>query len=93
MLVRLFLHKTEYGHTGTRLAQDLRGYRGTGCESPTQKRHCKVYVLSDWRRCAGHSGKTGEGFAERMGFCPTHRVRIFGSDFFTGFPDGMYASA
>ena len=64
-----------------------------GCESPTQKRHCKVYVLSDWRRCAGHSGKTGEGFAERMGFCPTHRVRIFGSDFFTGFPDGMYASA
>ena len=22
-------------------------YRETGCESPTQKRHCKVYVLSD----------------------------------------------
>ena len=36
---------------------------------------------------------SGEGFAERMGFCPTHRVRIFGSDFFTGFPGGAYASA
>ena len=84
----------EIWHTGTGLARGLsREYRETGCESPTQKRHCKVYVLSDWHRCAGHSGKTGEGFAERMGFCPTHRVRIFGSDFFTGFPGGAYASA
>ncbi len=40
-------------------------YRGTGCESPTQKRHCKVYVLSDGRKYAGHSKKIGEGFAER----------------------------
>ena len=60
MLVRLFLPKTEYGHTGTGLARGFsREYRETGCESPTQKRHCKVYVLSDWRRCAGHSRERG----------------------------------
>ena len=38
----------EIWHTGTGLARGLsREYRETGCESPTQKRHCKVYVLSD----------------------------------------------
>ena len=41
-------------------------HRETGCKSPTQKRHCEgADVLSVWRKCAGHSKKIGEGFAER----------------------------
>ena len=53
-------------------------HRETGCESPTQKRHCKVYVLSDWRRCAGHSRERGR-LCGKNGRKPTHQVRIFGS--------------
>ena len=32
----------EHGSRGIRAE-----HRETGCESPTQKRHCKVYVFSD----------------------------------------------
>ena len=68
-------------------------YRETGCESPTQKRHCKVYVLSDWCRCAGHSGETGEGFAERTGESP-HTKSGYSVPISTlGFPKGAVCSA
>ena len=68
-------------------------HRETGCESPTQKRHCKVYVLSDWRRCAGHLGKTGEGFAERTGESPRTKSGYSVPSLFGGLPAGAYASA
>ena len=70
-------------------------YRETGCESPTQKRHCKVYVLSDGRRCAGHSGETGEGFAERTrGNTPQSTKSGYSVPISTlGFPKGAVCSA
>ena len=37
-----YRHIREHGSRGIRAE-----HRETGCESPTQKRHCKVYVLSD----------------------------------------------
>lgn len=62
-------------------------YRETGCESPTQKRHCKVYVLSDGRRCAGHSGETGEGFAEMArGDTPQNTKSGYSVPFLIGIP-------
>ena len=50
-------------------------------------------VISDWRSNAGHSGKTGEGFAERMGFCPHTKSGYSVPSLFGGFPAGAYASA
>ena len=54
-------------------------HREMGCESPTQNGtvRCMFFLTAQQR---GHSGETGEGFAERTGFCPTHQVRIFGSN-------------
>ena len=70
MSVRLFLPKTEYGHTGTGLARGLsREYRGTGCESPTQKRHCKVYVLSDGAAARSLAG-AGKALRKERAFAP-----------------------
>ena len=68
-------------------------HRETGCESPTQKRHCKVYVLSDWRSSAGHSGETGEGFAERTGESPRTKSGYSVPISTLGFPKGAVCSA
>ena len=59
-----------------------------GVKIPDVERHCKVYVFSDGRRCAGHSGETGEGFAERTGFCPRTKSGYSVPISAFGFPKG-----
>ena len=44
-----------------------------------------MYVLSDGRRCAGHSGETGEGFAERTDESP-HTKSGYSVPFLIGIP-------
>ena len=50
-------------------------------------------VLSDGRGCAGHSGKIGEGFAERTGESPRTESGYSVPSLFGGLPAGAYASA
>ena len=64
-----------------------------GVQIPDAERHCKVYVLSDGRRCAGHSGETGEGFAERMDESPRTKSEYSVPVFGLAFPSGIYVSA
>ena len=42
-----------------------------GVRIPDAERHCKVYVLSDWRRCAGHSRERGR-LCGKKGLLPAH---------------------
>ena len=82
-----------YRNTASRVIS--RGAQRNGVRIPDAERHCKVYVLSDWRRCAGHSGKTGEGFAEMArGDTPQNTKSGYSvPSLFGGFPAGAYASA
>ena len=64
-----------------------------GVQIPDAERHCKVYVLSDGRRCAGHSGETGEGFAERTGESPRTKSGYSVPISAFGFPKGAVCSA
>ena len=46
-----------------------------------------MYVLSDGRRCAGHSGETGEGFAEMArGDTPQNTKSGYSVPFLIGIP-------
>ena len=82
----------EYRHTGTGLARDLREYRETGCESPTQKRHCKVYVLSDGA-AARSLAEAGKALRKEWAFAPHTESGYSVPSLFGGFPAGAYASA
>ena len=53
-------------------------YRETGCESPTQKRHCKVCMFFPTAQQRGHSREWGR-LCGKNGRKSTHQVRIFGS--------------
>ena len=59
-----------------------RGAQRNGVRIPDAERHCKVYVLSDWRRCVGHSREWGR-LCGKNGRKPTHQVRIFGSNLYS----------
>ena len=85
----------EYRHIQEHGFALRRGAQRNGVRSPDAERHCKVYVLSDWRRCAGHSGKTGEGFAEMArGDTPQNTKSGYSvPSLFGGIPAGAYASA
>ena len=48
----------------------LRGNRGTGCKSPTQKRHCKCGKGSFRRKGAATRKKSGEGESNPCGNTP-----------------------
>ena len=69
-----------------------REYRGTGCESPTQKRHCKVYVLSDGAAARSLAG-AGKALRKERAFAPRTESGYSVPSLFGGFPAGAYASA
>ena len=71
----------------------LREAQRNGVRIPDAERHCKVYVFSDGRRCAGHSGETGEGFAERTGESPRTKSGYSVPISTLGFPKGAVCSA
>ena len=65
-------------------------HRETGCESPTQNGtvRCMFFPTAQQR---GHSGETGEGFAERTGESPRTKSGYSVPSLFGGFPAGAYA--
>ena len=67
-------------------------HRETGCESPTQNGtvRCMFFPTAQQR---GHSGETGEGFAERTGESPRTKSGYSVPSLFGSFPAGAYASA
>ena len=67
-------------------------YRETGCESPTQKRHCKVYVLSDGAAARSLAG-AGKALRKERAFAPCTKSGYSVPSLFGGFPAGAYASA
>ena len=83
---------SKYRHTGTRLARDSREHRETGCESPTQNGtvRCMFFPTAQQR---GHSGETGEGFAERTGESPRTKSGYSVPISTLGFPKGAVCSA
>ena len=50
-----------------------------GVKIPDAERHCKVYVFSDGAAARSLAG-AGKALRKERGFCPTHQVRIFGSN-------------
>ena len=67
-------------------------YRETGCESPTQNGtvRCMFFPTAQQR---GHSGETGEGFAERTGESPRTKSGYSVPISTLGFPKGAVCSA
>ena len=63
------------------------GYRETGCESPTQKRHCKVYVLSDGAAARSLAG-AGKALRKERAFAPRTKSGYSVPISTLGFPKG-----
>ena len=62
-------------------------HRETGCEAPTQNGTVRcMFFPTAWRR--GHSGETGEGFAERTGESPRTKSGYSVPISTLGFPKG-----
>ena len=65
-------------------------HRETGCESPTQNGTVRCMFFPTAQR-RGHSGETGEGFAERTGESPRTKSGYSVPISALGFPAGAYA--
>ena len=87
-----------------RLKQNIGIFRNTASHffaRSTEKRGANPRRRNGTVRCMffptaqqrGHSGETGEGFAERTGFCPRTKSGYSVPSLFGGFPAGVYASA
>lgn len=76
----------EHGSRGIRAE-----HRETGCEAPTQKRHCKVYVLSDWRSGAVTRVKPGKALRKERAkaHAPSQDIRFQSP--LLAFPKEQYA--
>ena len=70
-----------------------RGAQRNGVKIPDVERHCKVCMFFPTARRRGHSGKTGEGFAERTGESPRTKSGYSVPAFGLAFPSGIYVSA
>ena len=84
---RILPEHHEHGSRGIRAE-----HRETGCESPTQNGtvRCMFFPTAQQR---GHSGETGEGFAERTGESPRTKSGYSVPAFGLAFPSGIYVSA
>ena len=82
-----YRHIQEHGSRGIRAE-----HRETGCESPTQNGtvRCMFFPTAQQR---GHSGETGEGFAERTGESPRTKSGYSVPISTLGFPKGAVCSA